>query len=149
MSERTKLSGSACELIEALTILLGPQFDPHFADGFVMPLFKLCSRANKINMQRASRCLYAMIEHAGVVRLMPRLIEVAKSPNKSLRAVAATSLQYMLKFNSVAKVQEHVDDLEAALKLALTDAESLVRDQARLTYPLYRDVFPFRSAAYV
>ena len=119
-------------------------------DAFVPPLIRLCTRANKINVQRATQCLLQMVRsHPQSYRQIPRLAECMRTgQNKSQRYSVIQALAEMLQLHEWRPLEDYCADIEASLRMGLTDAESTVREVSRGAYQRYKDMFPQRTDAF-
>jgi hypothetical protein len=121
-SGRSRLSGSALDLATALSVGLGPAFDPLVA-LFMPILFGLCARTNKVFARRARACIFAVIENTRLSSILPYLTESVHSKSISLRLAA---------LEGILTCFDPLDDtcaslLEEAIKLTARDVSVDVR----------------------
>jgi hypothetical protein len=86
-SERSRLSGSALDLVTVLSGGLGPAFDPLVA-LFMPTLLGLCARTNKVFAKRTKACIFAVIENTRLSSILPYLTESVHNKSISLRLAA-------------------------------------------------------------
>ncbi|KAJ1555927.1 hypothetical protein HK405_010447, partial [Cladochytrium tenue] len=142
-TKHTRLVRTALTLVEELALLLGERFEP-LADFAVPALLRLCTRTNEVVVSCASATLLTVFEHAGIPSCVPLLTEALQSSSKSLRISAADCLNSALEVNSPAKLDVYGDVVEAALRLAITDAAPEVGTLARTSFELFQTKLPAR-----
>lgn len=145
LSERSKLCGTGCEVVEELASGLGAEFEK-LNDIFLNPLLKLCTRTNRVMVQRATKTLHQIIKSTNPIKIIPRFVDAAtSSQSKSLRVIVAAALKMILETCHVHSVtMEIVEDIEKIIRAGLTDAESAVRESSRASYHLYCEMFAER-----
>ena len=57
LSDRTRLSGTASDVLNSMAPRLGERFAP-FVNVFIPPLLQLCARTNKVSLRRAEKSLH-------------------------------------------------------------------------------------------
>ncbi|KAJ8588615.1 hypothetical protein M405DRAFT_901938 [Rhizopogon salebrosus TDB-379] len=73
-SERSRLLGSALDLVTVLSAGLGPAFDSLVA-LFMPTLLGLCARTNKVFAKRTKACIFTVIENIRLSFILPYLTE--------------------------------------------------------------------------
>lgn len=93
----------------------------------------------------------------GAQRQLTRLVAAMRSPNKALRTAAIRAVLILLEEhlarnsgtgNGGVFLDDHVSDVETALRAGLTDAESAVREMARAAYHMFSQAFVQRAHGY-
>jgi hypothetical protein len=124
-SERSRLSGSAIELLIALSAGLGPAFEP-LISPFFPAVLGLCARTNTVFTRRSKACVFAVIENTKLPSLLPYLTESVNHKSASLRQVAANGVIACLNcFNSHNNARAHL--IEGVIKLTARDSRADVR----------------------
>lgn len=145
LSERTKLSGSAADLIMSLAPRLAGRFDP-LVSTFVPPLIQICGRTNKVAIARAKKCLILISKHCRLPSLLPYLREGAQSRSSTLRNISIEVMLNLLESaeNADASFGRRVGDIEHVIRLTATDRDPEVRQWCRKTFDLYIVQWPGR-----
>ncbi|KAI9032268.1 clasp N terminal-domain-containing protein [Hyaloraphidium curvatum] len=143
LSDRSKLSRTAVELVECLAVLFRQNFEP-FAEVFVTAVLKLSTRANRVFVSSATQCLRTVVEHCPVPGLLEAFLEALQNKNKTMRACAAEAAAACVEHTPLPLLQDHVDEIEQFVATAVEDAESSVRDWARSCFALYAERFASR-----
>ncbi|KAF9906322.1 hypothetical protein BX616_000756 [Lobosporangium transversale] len=144
LTERTRLSGAACELVEKLSTAMGRDFGIHFPDLFTNPLLKVCARTNKVMVSRSLKALNSMINAGNVVPL-PRACSAFATNNKTLRIACIGIIASCITQFSSQELEPHLHAFEPILKEGVSDAAPEVRDTSRKSYKVYAEKFPERS----
>ncbi|KAG0339292.1 hypothetical protein BG000_002417 [Podila horticola] len=144
LTERTRLSGTACELVEKLATAMGRDFGPQCADLFIGPLLKVCARTNKVMVTRAVKALTSMIS-AGAISVLPKTCAAFASPNKTQRIACINLIATCVSQFSPQELEPHLPALEPVLKEGVQDAAPEVRDTSRKSFKVYAAMFPERS----
>ncbi|KAI9140556.1 clasp N terminal-domain-containing protein [Paraphysoderma sedebokerense] len=140
LTERTRLSGTACELVDELAKVLGPDFES-LSEAFIPTLLKICVRTNKVFITRASNALKSIIRNCNPYKHIPKFCECMKNSSKSLRAVVIELIHLILDTIDSDILEDYVDVIEVALKDGLSDSSPVVRDWSKKIYELYRNDF--------
>ncbi|KAF9425602.1 hypothetical protein BGZ94_007386 [Podila epigama] len=148
LTERTRLSGTACELVEKLATCMGRDFGPHFADLFSGPLLKVCARTNKVMVTRAVKALTSMI-HASAIAVLPKACAAFATPSKPLRISCINLIACAISHFAPHELEPHLGVLEPVLKEGVQDAAPEVRDTSRRSFKIYAVKFPERANMYV
>ncbi|KAG0092859.1 hypothetical protein BGZ93_008129 [Podila epicladia] len=144
LTERTRLSGTACELVEKLATAMGRDFGPQCADLFTGPLLKVCARTNKVMVTRAVKALTSMI-NAGAISVLPKTCAAFTTPNKAQRIACINLIASSVSQFSPQELEPHLSVLEPVLKEGVQDAAPEVRDTSRKSFKVYAVKFPERS----
>jgi len=136
------------ELIESAALILGADFEP-FTDTFVPTVIKLSTRANKVFVTAALQCIKTIAERCPMSGQFDTFSDALRNKNRSMRICAAEAVAAMIEHTPAAQLQEHVDEIEAFVALAVEDADSAVRDLARSCFSLYSERFGSRLDLWV
>ncbi|KAG0362795.1 hypothetical protein BG005_004172 [Podila minutissima] len=145
LTERTRLSGTACELVEKLATAMGRDFGPQCADLFTGPLLRVCARTNKVMVSRAVKALTSMI-NAGAISVLPKTCAAFATPNKAQRIACINLIATCVSQFSPQELEPHLPVLEPVLKEGVQDAAPEVRDTSRKSFKVYAAKFPERSS---
>ncbi|KZT58929.1 hypothetical protein CALCODRAFT_431937 [Calocera cornea HHB12733] len=142
-SERTRLSGTACDLLATIAPRMGDKFDA------VLPLFfpevlKLCSRTNKLFIARAQKTLAVIITHTKLAGVFPFLREAVKDKSHTLRISAIEMTLQCMKEYEARILRAKVDDIESILRSTATDPNPEARKLSKQLFELYKKQFPDR-----
>ncbi|KAJ1982532.1 hypothetical protein H4R35_000255 [Dimargaris xerosporica] len=148
LTERTRLSGSAVELVVAFGQAVAKPL-PVLIDVFVPALMKLCSRTNKVFVTRAKRCMIGLIGACQMTEALSQYHEALKSTNKTLRECAVEFVLTTVQSASPDALNAmHLDTVELAIKDAILDSAPKVRDMAKQCYKAYGKAYPTRLSAF-
>lgn len=144
-SDRSRLSGSAIELVTALLAGLGPSFEP-LVSLFLPTLLGLCARTNKVFTSRAKACIFAVIENTQLPSLLPYLAESVNHKSTFLRLVAAEGVLACLNCFNPPDIEKdtRVRLIEDVIKLAARDASADVRRAGKKIFEAYKALLPDR-----
>ena len=161
LSERTRLSGTAIELISVTAEHLGSRFEP-LVQLFVPAVLRVLTRPNKVFVTRAQTCLLHVIEYCHLPSIVPHLREAVKDKSQALRLGAIEATLHLLnhferqlldvRVTSSTLVSRHrgnAEDIESIIRDTACDANPSVRQVSRATFEKYSDSWPDRVAAYV
>lgn len=154
ITERTRLSGIALDLVTTCVQKLGARFEPLIA-LFLPALLKVLERPNKVFVARGQACLAAVVENCHVPTIVPYLREAVKEKSQSLRLGAAEATVLLLEHwdKGLLDVRENsgsirrrgnVEDIEIIMKDTARDANPGVRQVGRKIYDLYAELWPER-----
>ncbi|KAG8885774.1 hypothetical protein FRB97_009479 [Tulasnella sp. 331] len=160
LTERTRLSASALELVSAIAPRLGSRFEALVAI-FMPSLLRVLTRPNKVFVSRAQTCLNLIVEHCHLPSLVPHLREAAKDKSVTLRlGVTEATLQLVNTWDrGTLDVREgtstlttrhrgNVEDIETIIKETAVDANPGVRQFSRQVFDKYAEVWPERLDAF-
>jgi len=144
-SERSRLSGSAIELVTALLAGLGPSFEP-LISLFLPTLLGLCARTNKVFTSRAKACIFAVIETTQLPSVLPYLAESVNHKSNFLRLVAAEGVLACLNCFNPPDIEKdsRVRLIEDVIKLTARDASADVRRAGKKIFEAYKALLPDR-----
>ncbi|KAI7866833.1 clasp N-terminal domain-containing protein [Spinellus fusiger] len=131
-SDRSKLSGTAIELLRVLAELMGEKYQP-LHEIFGPTLIVLFGKSNKIVRQRSLQAYKAAIQSAKVPRAIPRLTVSFKSTpstNKLGRQAIIECLECLLEVNDGASIDQHHVLVKEAIDSARNDSSIEVRTTA-------------------
>ncbi|OAQ33438.1 hypothetical protein K457DRAFT_224660 [Linnemannia elongata AG-77] len=146
LTERTRLSGAACELVEKLSTAMGRDFGLHFPDLFTPALLKVCARTNKVMVTRAVKALQSMIS-AGCLPTLPKACQAFATNNKTLRIACIGLIASCIAQFTSQELEAYLGSFEPVLKEGVSDAAPEVRDTSRKSFKVYAQKFPERSSA--
>ncbi|KAF9548913.1 hypothetical protein EC957_005265 [Mortierella hygrophila] len=146
LTERTRLSGAACELVEKLSTSMGRDFSLHFPDLFTPALLKVCARTNKVMVTRAVKALQSMI-NAGCLSTLPKACQAFATNNKTLRIACIGLIATCIAQFTSQELEAYLGSFEPVLKEGVSDAAPEVRDTSRKSFKVYAQKFPERSSA--
>ncbi|KAG2345464.1 hypothetical protein BDR05DRAFT_860480, partial [Suillus weaverae] len=144
-SERSRLSGSTIELVNALLAGLGPSFEP-LVSLFMPTLLGLCGRTNKVFTSRAKACILVVIENTQLPSILPYLADSLTQKSAFLRLVAAEGVLACLNCFNPPDIEKDTRArlIEDVIKLTARDASSDVRRVGKLIFEAYKALLPDR-----
>lgn len=144
-SERTRLSGAAIDVINALALGLSANFEP-LMPLFLPPLILLCGRANKVVVSRAKTCILAIIGTTQLPGILPHLTQFVKEKSPAIRLMVAEGTHCCLKcFNPPDLEKEtHAREVESIIRSAVRDANADVRKVGKDVFQSYKVLLPHR-----
>ncbi|CDS00432.1 hypothetical protein [Sporisorium scitamineum] len=143
LSERTKLSGTAGDLLNSIAPRMAERFEPLVA-VFVPTLLLICARTNKVAVKRAEKSLHFIVKHCRPPSVVVYLKEAIKDKGQGLRAVAAATLEVVLEHTEKERLARRVGDIEACIKSGATDSNPEVRQTTKRLFELYVAIWPER-----
>ncbi|KDQ57562.1 hypothetical protein JAAARDRAFT_193867 [Jaapia argillacea MUCL 33604] len=144
-SERSRLSGTAIDLVGVMAAGLSLSFEP-LLPIFLPTILTLCTKPNKLAVTRARACLSTIIDSTRLPAILPFLLGAVKDKSASLRLTATESvLACMNCFNPPDLEREaRARDIEAVIRTTATDASADVRKASRRVFEAYKIVLPLR-----
>ncbi|KAG9294847.1 hypothetical protein G9A89_008539 [Geosiphon pyriformis] len=142
-TERTRLSGAACELVEELGRCLGSKFES-LAEIFIPSVLKLCARSNKVFITRAQKCVTTIIRECKMPGLIPKFKESLQDQSKGMRTCAAEFILISLEVNDVGALADYRMDLEWAIRHSAVDSIAAVRTISKKIFEVYKLKFDLR-----
>lgn len=145
ISERSRLSGAALDLLSTAARELGATFDSQLS-LFLPTLLTLCGRPNKVFANRSKACLINVIESTQSPQILSILHRSAKDKSISLRlAVAEATLACLHSFNPP-DLQKDLrgQEIEAMIRSFATDANADIRKVGRKIFEAYAILLPNR-----
>jgi hypothetical protein len=148
LSERSRLSGSAVDLLATSATELAGSFEP-LIPLFIPTLLNLSSRPNKVFVTRARVCLVAMASSMQSSAMLSFLVHNLKDKSTSLRlTLAQTALTYLKCANPPDLQKESVaKQVETLIKITAIDANAEIRKYGRELFDAYRILLPERITA--
>ncbi|SPO25155.1 uncharacterized protein UTRI_02740_B [Ustilago trichophora] len=143
LSERTKLSGTAGDLLNSIAPRLAERFEGLVA-VFVPTLLLICARTNKVAVKRAEKSLHFVVKHCRPPAVVAYLKEAIRDKGQGLRAVAAGTLVLVLEHTEKDRLARRVGDIEACIKSGATDSNPEVRQTTKRLFELYVAIWPER-----
>ncbi|KAG9300244.1 hypothetical protein G9A89_011317 [Geosiphon pyriformis] len=143
LTDRTRLSGSTLELIQEFSIALGRKFES-LADIFIPGILKLCSRSNKVFVNRARGCMGTILRESRVLNLIPKLKDALQNQSKPLRSSAAEFMLICMELNDKSALFTQIEELEVAIRVGSVDSLQEVRETLRKVFLIYKEKFPDR-----
>ncbi|KAI0665972.1 clasp N-terminal domain-containing protein, partial [Trametes maxima] len=149
-SERTRLSGTATEFISTAVNALGRAFEP-LVPHYLPALLTLCTRANKVFINRAKECIHAVIEHTQSPSILHHLAVSVTDKSVTLRLAAAEAVVLCLNsFNPPdLEKEQRAKEIEAIIKSTAVDANADVRKVGRKIFDAYKILLPGRVPRWV
>ncbi|KAF8647048.1 hypothetical protein AX16_006885 [Volvariella volvacea WC 439] len=146
LSERTRLSGVAIDLVSSMaTALGGTHFEP-LLPLYFPTLLILCSRTNKVVVTRARACILAVIETTQLPAILTYFVHNVKDKASSLRLVVAEGTLACLNcFNppDIEKESRAVE-VETIIKTTARDASADVRKVGKQIFEAYKQLLADR-----
>lgn len=146
-SERSRLSGTALELVQAIASATKEQ-GTRIMDLFLPQLFKLSQRANKVFVQRSHACLnfiWKLYPSGTCARWIHthHLKELLSHANKNVRVASAQCILRTLEASraDAGLISQWSETILESLRLALHDPAPEVRSQAMQAFPIFQDLF--------
>ncbi|OJA17751.1 hypothetical protein AZE42_13598 [Rhizopogon vesiculosus] len=147
-SKRSRVSGSAIDLISTLVAGLGPSFEP-LVSLFFPSLLGLCAQTSRLSTRRAKACVFAVIRGTQSPSLLPYLAEYLHHKSASLRLVVAEGiLAYMNCVNPI-HIELHARILGDVTQLTARDASADVRKVGAEISLAYKGPLPDRVERFV
>jgi len=126
-SKRSKLSGSALDLITSLLSGLGSAFDP-LVSLFLPSLLGICAQTNIVLTRRAKACIFAIIRGTHSSSILPHLEGALQHKSASVRIVAAEGVLAYLTCSNPIHIENdtrRVHLLENVMKLTSQDVSAV------------------------
>jgi len=159
LSERTRLSGVAIDLLSSLAPRLASRFEP-LVPLIIPVILKVCARTNKVFVTRGRTLLLLIIEHCHLPTILPFLRTATQDKSQSLRLAAAEATSKLLALweRRLLDVREgasaltvrhrgNVEDIEAMVKEMARDPNPSIRQLNRTIFEQYAEMFPERVDA--
>ncbi|CAG8567425.1 7189_t:CDS:2 [Acaulospora colombiana] len=148
LTERTRLSGTATEFVEELARILGSKFES-LSEMYVPAILKLCTRANKIFVSRAQKCMISIIRCCQLPSLLPKLKESMQGQSKTLRTCVAEFVLTIIEVNDVGNLNNYISDLEWLIREGAIDSTPAVRSTMKKTFEIYKTKFDLRLGDFI
>ncbi|KAI0691772.1 clasp N-terminal domain-containing protein [Cytidiella melzeri] len=148
-SERSRLSGTAVDLLAASATELTSYFDP-LLPLFVPTLLALSSRPNKVFVSRARACLNTIISSTQSPAIIPFLVPHLHDKSVSLRLTLAEAALTCLNCANPPDLQKEsrAKEVEFLIKATAVDADGDIRKYGRKLFDSYKILLPERVNKY-
>lgn len=143
LSERTKLSGTAGDLLNSIAPRLGEKFEP-LIPVFVPTLLLICARTNKVAVKRAERSLHFIIKHCKSASIVGYLRQAMGDKGQGLRVVASAALVAVLENGERERLGRKASEVEGCIRSGATDRDPEVRQNTKRLFELYVQLWPER-----
>lgn len=156
-SDRSKLSGTAMELVQVLSrfssmFMIENHIASEMFDVFMTSLTKLTQRANKVFVQRSITCMQSILDQQSL-NTTARWIsihfqEMLSHANKTVRGASMQCILHMLnnsRHELSTILQPYLDILLDCINSGLHDAASDVRSRATQTFESLKKLFQERA----
>lgn len=149
-SERTRLSGPAIDVVNALALGLSTGFEP-LMSLFLPSLIVLCGRANKVVVARAKACILSIIGITQLPGILLHLARFVKDKTPTIRLIVAEgTLQCLKCFNPPDLEKEvYAREVENIMRNAARDANADVRKVGKEIFETYKVLLPHKVDRYV
>jgi hypothetical protein len=143
LSERTRLSGTAVDLLVAMAPRLDLNFEP-LVSVFLPTVMQLCSRANKIYVARSRAFLEAVTSHTVLTSIIPYLARTCEDKSNTAREVAIDFIFHSLNRFNPPHLIKYAENVESSVRLTGTDKDAAVRSMSRKVFEAYKILWPDR-----
>jgi CLASP N terminal len=116
---------------------MGERFE-QLSDLLLPTVLRLTTRANKVYVSSATSTLKACIKAAGLISLIPTLLEGLQNPSKSMRIASIEAILLIVEKNGPHRLQGSVALIEKAIKDGVLDPTHEVRDCAKTLFENYK-----------
>ncbi|TRM59412.1 clasp N terminal-domain-containing protein [Schizophyllum amplum] len=149
VSERTRLSGTAVDFVGSIATSLERNFES-LAPVFIPSLLLLCSRANKVFVNRAKACLSIIIEMTQLASLLPYFVQAVKDKSATLRLAAAEAGLACLNSCNPQDLEKEsrIRDMESMIRSTAKDASADVRKVGKKLFQAFQALMPDRVPAF-
>ncbi|PIL36065.1 hypothetical protein GSI_01725 [Ganoderma sinense ZZ0214-1] len=148
-SERTRLSGAATDFVTTATTALGSSFEP-LVPHYLPTLLTLCTRTNKVFLNRAKACIAALVEYTQAPAIIHYSSLSISDKSVSLRLAAAETMLLCLKGFNPPDLEKEVraKEIEATIRATAVDASADVRKVGRKIFDAYKILLPRRLQSF-
>ena len=139
LSERTRISGTAADLLNSVAPRLAERFEP-LVPVFVPSLLTICARTNKVAYKRAQKTLALICTYCHVPwALLPLLREAAKDKVGGLRVVAVECAVVLLQNCDRDRISRRsgAENIEEIIRVTARDASNEVRTWTKQLFGIY------------
>ena len=149
-SERTRLCGTALDMLPSLANGLGHDFD-QLMPLFMPTLLNICGRTNKVVINRARAAIFNIIESTQLASVLPFFVQNVKDKAATLRLVIAEGTLACLNSCNPPDLEKEARarDVETIIRGTARDANPDVRKVSRKIFESYKILFPSRVERYV
>ncbi|KAI8343362.1 clasp N-terminal domain-containing protein [Chlamydoabsidia padenii] len=152
-SERTRLSGTASDLLQALSQAMQRKYEI-IHELFMPTLIQLFSRSNKVHVRNTLTCFKTIVENSKVPRTTHRLCMILKKSNsdnnnnisKATRYHVTECLNKVIQVNATHDLLHYVNDIQSAIENTAMDPAPEVRSSIRTCYKLFCEKMPEQAA---
>lgn len=144
---------NTCLLYCELAQVLGPQLDTH-VEALVANLLKMAGFTKKITAQQSQATISTIITNTSAQPriIIPLLWNASQDKIVQARAYVVGHIKLYLEHHGhrskhSIEASNHVETLEKALKRALADSNPAAREQARILFWVFEDIWPDRGTA--
>lgn len=151
LSDRSRLSGTATELLTVIGARLGAKFEP-LIPLYIPSVLKLCTRSGKIYINRAQNCLKLFAAFCRVPPFVALLKDSITDKSVTLRFAATDALHDLLSTSvrdGLPRRGKWVEDVETMIKTTATDSSPETRKMSRRVFVSYAQLWPERVNEYV
>jgi hypothetical protein len=142
-SERTRLSATVLELLTTMISRLDRHFES-LMPVFIPSVLKLCTRTNKLFINRARGLLDTLIGQTTLIAIVPYFQGCWNDKSTTLRLAAAESMVAALtKFNPP-DLSRYISHVETAILATGVDKDPAVRTAGRKMFDCYKALWPER-----
>lgn len=152
-SLRTTVSANAASLYSEMALALGTSLDP-FCETLVTNLLKMAGFTKKIAAQQSQSSVSTIITHASAQPrvILPLLWNTLQEKTVQARAFVIAHLKNYLEVHghrskNAIETSGGLETLEKSLKKALGDPNPAVRENARILFWVFEEVWPDRGLA--
>ncbi|PWN39027.1 hypothetical protein IE81DRAFT_295457 [Ceraceosorus guamensis] len=145
LSDRSKLSGTAADLLNSVAPRLADRFDS-LVSSFLPSLLQLCARTNKVQHTRARKTLLLIAKHCRLSSLLPLLRESSRDKSNALRSACVECAAVLLESceGDAGRIGRRVAEVELLVKNSATDANVEVRGLSKRLFGTYVILWPQR-----
>ncbi|KAF8897283.1 clasp N terminal-domain-containing protein [Infundibulicybe gibba] len=150
-SLRTTVSANTCSLYSEMAVALGPSLDP-FCDIILTNLLKMAGFTKKIAAQQSQASVSAIITHTTTPPrvILPLLWQTLQEKTVQARAFVVGHLKHYLEVHghrakSTIESSTGLETLEKSLKKALADPSPAVRENARVLFWIFEEIWRNRG----
>jgi hypothetical protein len=149
-SERTRLCGTALDMLTSVSNGLGHDFDP-LMPLFMPTLLNVCGRTNKVVINRARGVILSIIESSQLASVLPYFVQSIKDKAATLRLVVAEGTLACLNSCNPPDLEKEARarDIEIIIRGSARDANPDVRKVSRKIFESYKILLPSRVERYV
>ncbi|KAF9533189.1 clasp N terminal-domain-containing protein [Crepidotus variabilis] len=148
-SERTRLSGTALDLMNSVASGLGRDFD-QLMPIFMPALLAICGRTNKVVITRAKATIMTIIESAQLASVLPYFVQNLKDKSATLRLILAEGTLACINSCNPPDLEKdaRARDIEAVIRGTARDANPDVRKVSRRIFESYKILLPSRVESF-
>ncbi|KAF7352974.1 hypothetical protein MVEN_01265000 [Mycena venus] len=148
---RTTVAVNTCSLYSEMAVALGPALDPH-CDALFTNLLRMAGFTKKLTAQQSQASVSAIIEHTSTPPriLLPLLWTTLQEKTVQARAFVVAHIKQYLEVHGqrskhAIETSGGLEILEKSLKKALADANPAVRENARVCFWVFDNLWRERG----